>query len=63
MKRTSKKTMKMYSILLASVMMLGLTSCGKTEEAKTDTGDITITASAMSDMKLNSDTGDITVSE
>ena len=54
MKRTSKKTMKMYSILLASVMMLGITSCGKTEEAKTDKDEIvaSVTAEDMDDSEL-----------
>ena len=35
MKRTSKKIMKMYSILLASAMILGLSACGNSDkEAK-----------------------------
>ena len=38
MKKTSKNIMKMYSILLASAMMLSLTACGNTETSSANDG-------------------------
>ena len=46
MKKTSKKIMKMYSILLASAMMLGLSACGSTDTASQKTDNQTVVAAS-----------------